>query len=281
MIVCADDFGLREDIDQAILELCSLGKLSAVSCLVVLARCNSEAIGRLTAHPLGVDVGLHLCLTDEGLPPPLSASGRKSIRSSFTSLFRYASPGGLRSREVFQQVSAQYELFVQKSGRRPDHIDGHLHAHQLPAVRCALLDFVLSLPADRRPSIRNTYMPLSEIRRQGLPWMKAFPIGVYGARMRRDLVAAGLPTNDGFVGIYDFKRWRRYPCYLPKFADCLRRHGPNSILVVHPGMRENWRSQEYESLRTLSLPGTEPNRFQKGMEGGAIRQCVSAERPRQ
>jgi len=29
MILCADDFGLREDIDEAVIELCSLNKLSA------------------------------------------------------------------------------------------------------------------------------------------------------------------------------------------------------------------------------------------------------------
>src|SRR6267378_1483635 len=166
MIICADDFGLREDIDQAILELCSLGKLSAVSCMVVLARCNSEALGRLLACSSGVDVGLHLCLTAQGLPLPLSASGLKSKRPSFTLMLRCVSLGHLRSEEVFQQVSAQYELFVRKSGRRPDHIDGHLHAHQLPAVRRGLLDFVLSLSPDRRPYIRNTYMPVNEIRRQ-------------------------------------------------------------------------------------------------------------------
>src|SRR5207247_168311 len=114
MIICADDFGLREDIDQAILELCSLGRLSAVSCMVALARCDSEELGRLLACPPGVDVGLHLCLTDERLPLPLSASGLKSKQPSFTLMLQCASLGRLRSQEVFQRVSAQYELFVQK-----------------------------------------------------------------------------------------------------------------------------------------------------------------------
>src|SRR5438128_11992050 len=104
MIVCADDFGLREDIDQAILELCSRGKLRAVSCMVGLARCNSEALGRLLACPPGVDVGLHLRLTDEGLPLSLSASGLKSKQPSFTLLLRCALAGRLPTQDVFQQV---------------------------------------------------------------------------------------------------------------------------------------------------------------------------------
>ena len=68
------------------------------------------------------------------------------------------------------------------------------------------------------------------------------------------------PTNEGFAGIYDFKQWRKYPGYLPKFADCLRE--PNGILVVHPGLEENWRRQEFESLRDFAALDGRINRFQ-------------------
>ena len=74
MIICADDYGLREDIDRAILELCNRRRLTAVSCMVLFERCNAGALKRLLAHEGNVDIGLHLCLTDEGLPlslPPL------------------------------------------------------------------------------------------------------------------------------------------------------------------------------------------------------------------
>ena len=57
MIICADDYGLREDIDRAILGLCSLGKLSAVSCMVVLKRCDATALHGLLAHQATEIVG--------------------------------------------------------------------------------------------------------------------------------------------------------------------------------------------------------------------------------
>src|SRR5260221_6226051 len=62
MIVCADDFGLRDDINSAVLELCGLGKLSAVSCMVVLERCSLTAVKPLLVHQGRIDIGLHLCL---------------------------------------------------------------------------------------------------------------------------------------------------------------------------------------------------------------------------
>ena len=258
MIVCADDYGLREDIDRAILELCHLGKLSAVSCLVLFERCDSEVMKPLLAHQAKVDIGLHLCLTDEGLP--LSLLPPENKLPNFKSLLRRTMLPQVRSGNIRAQITAQYRLFAEKCGRRPDFIDGHLYVHQLPGVRRGLLDFVLSLRPERRPYLRNTGMPVHELHRRKLPWTKAGLIGAFGTRMKRALHAAGVPTNDGFAGIYDFKNWRRYPEYLPNFVDCLRH--PNGILVVHPGFNEDWRRQEFESLRDCAPLAERLNRFQ-------------------
>jgi hypothetical protein len=261
MIICADDFGLREDIDEAILELCGLGRLNAVSCMVQLARCDNGLMTRLLEHQSQVDIGLHLCLTDEGLPLSPATGVSISAHPSFGVLFRRALLGQLQAEQVSEQVSAQYELFFRKSGRKPDHIDGHLHAHQLPVVRRGLLDFVLSLPPESRPYIRNTHLSVSKIRRAGLPWIKAGLIGNLGGRMKKALVARQMPTNDKFAGIYDFADWRRYPELFPKFAACL--DGPNDILVVHPGRNESWRQTEFQTLREVQLPDAGLNRFQR------------------
>src|SRR6266536_4724549 len=79
MIVCADDYGLRDDINEAILELAGLRKLSAVSCLVALDRCGSGTMKKLLRHDAALDIGLHLCLTDEGLPLSASRAGPERI----------------------------------------------------------------------------------------------------------------------------------------------------------------------------------------------------------
>lgn len=271
MIICADDYGLREDIDEAILELCGARKLSAVSCMAALRRCDAAAMTRLLKHQSHVDVGLHLCLTDEGLPLSFSESTLSEQRS-FSVLLRRALLGQVRPQDVYRLVSIQYELFVQKSGRTPSHIDGHLHAHQLSSVRRGLLDFVLSLAPANRPYIRNTQLAIGEVRRRGLPWRKAALIGWFGARMKRSLRTAGVQTNEGFAGIYEFADWRRYPEYLPKFAASL--HDANGILVVHPGLKEEWRKQECAALRAASL-GAIVNRFQLQIE--ADRPGLSAE----
>ena len=250
MIICADDYGLSEDVDRAILELCGLGRLSAVSCMVALERCTASELKKLLAHQTAVDVGLHLCFADETLPnfPAYGPYLRRSLL------------GRISAREIFSQVASQYEQFLQKCGRRPDYLDGHLHAHQLPGIREGVIEFVLSLPVNARPYLRNTREPLGNIWRENLPWLKTAFIGAFGKRMLTQLHAAGLPTNDGFAGIYDFHDWAKYPDYFPRFVRCLGER--NGILVVHPGGKEDWRRQEFETLRTFPFAPGAVRRFQ-------------------
>jgi hypothetical protein len=257
MIICADDYGLREDIDRAILELCSLEKLSAVSCMVTLARFDGELAMPLLEHQNRIDIGLHFCLTDEGLP----LSSPESESFTFGNLIWRSFSNQLNPAVVFRQVANQYELFLRKFGRPPDHIDGHLHVHQLPPVRSGLVEFILTLPPDSRPYIRNTAASLGGIRSAGLPWMKAGIIGALGGRMKRVLEEAKISTNSGFTGIYDFQDWPMYSSYFEKFAGCLS--DPDGMLVVHPGMDEDWRRSEYETLRQRAFSGFSLNRFRK------------------
>ena len=167
--------------------------------------------------------------------------------------------GRIDSQHITALLSAQYNLFVEKAGRIPDYIDGHLHVHQLPGVREGILNFVRSLPESRRPYVRNTYLELKKVRKWRLPFFKAVAIGAFGSRMRRQLRSSGIPTNDGFAGIYDFRKWQLYDTYLPRFVGALSQ--PNSMLVVHPGTREAWRRQEYTLLKEFPFPGGTPNRF--------------------
>jgi hypothetical protein len=262
MIVCADDYGLSDGINEAILELCHRGKLTAVSCMVALERCDAQTMARLRELKSKVDIGLHLCFTDVGLPlsrcstwpggqPPQLPSFLKLVARSFL---------GVGGEHLAWTVGAQYELFIQKCGARPHFIDGHLYAHQLPPVADALEAFVLNLPAESRPYIRNTDLSWAELRSRRLPWLKAAFIGRAGRRMRRRLRKADIPTNQGFAGIYDFKRFRRYPSYLLRFVECL----PNStgILVVHPGHGEDWREQELAALQEFVFAPGKLNRFE-------------------
>ncbi len=260
MILCADDYGLNDDIGRAILRLCECGKLTAVSCMTNFEACSPDALAGLRAHGARLDIGVHLCLTEEvGWGRGNEPGARCGRQPSFKGLLWAALIHRVDRDAVAREIRSQYEMFVSKCGRRPDYLDGHLHVHQFPAVREALIDFVLSLPRDGRPYVRNTAMSLRALRCHGLPWLKAAFISAFGARMVRKLKRAGIPTNDGFAGIYNFSKHLNYAEYLPKFVECLA--VPDGMLVVHPGEREDWRRSEYRALAQFNFrPGT-LNRF--------------------
>ena len=259
MVICADDYGLSEDIDQAILELCQARRLSAVSCMTLLERCNSGSIARLIWLVQSVDIGLHLCFSHEQQPLSGDARFGSGKFPTYSQLLRQALFRRLNPREVANEIARQYQLFLDKSGRRPDFIDGHLHTHQLPGIREALVNFVLKLPPVERPYIRNTRMNMRNLRMNKLPRFKAGLIGWFGSRMARQLREAGLASNAGFAGVYDFKMSSNYPWYFPGFMQCLRE--PSGILVVHPGHNEAWRRQEFTVLQTYPFLSNQPNRF--------------------
>jgi len=257
MILCADDYGLSEDIDRAILQLCDCGKLTSVSCMAAEERCSPEVMGKLRAREAQLDLGLHLYLAGECRPHPAPGGLQ---RPSFKGLLWAALTQRVEPEEVERQIRSQYETFLSKCGRRPDYLDGHLHVHQFPRVRDALKDFALHLPAGERPYVRNTAMSLNALHRRGLPWTKALFIGLFGARMRTLLRRAGIRTNDGFAGIYNFTKSQRYCDFLENFVGCLA--APNGILVVHPGEVEEWRRNEYSALLKFNFAPGSLNRFQ-------------------
>jgi hypothetical protein len=239
MIICADDFGLSPGANQAIIELAGLGRVTAVSVMAAL-----DGVDRATLAPLlelgdKIDVGLHLILAGEDAPsaiPPLP---------TFKGFMAKCWLGLYKEEEALRLIEAQYRRFVLKAGRTPDFIDGHLHVHQFPAVREALARFVAALPPPK-PYVRNTYLPMGQISRQGVSPMKTWFISLPGAGMKRILERAGAPTNEGFTGIYDFADYRNYPDYLDRFTAAVA--SPSTIMMCHPGVEGTWRRAEYEAI---------------------------------
>ncbi len=226
--------------------------------MVAFERCDAALCHSLRRYEANIDLGLHLCLTDEGLKREATlAPASRNLRFL---LNRVLLPGA-SSADIAREISLQFGLFAEKFGRLPDYIDGHLHVHQLPGIRSGLLEFIATLPAAERPYVRNTSSRTGQLISVGLPWGKAKLIGHFGTAMKNLLAAADIPTNSGFYGIYDFAKSPKFPTYFPRFVKLA--DDANSILVVHPGKDEAWRRQEWETLRRFKPEPGQINRFQR------------------
>jgi len=259
MIVCADDFGLSDDVNRATIELVEARRVSAVSCMAILKHCAAERLKPLLEHADHIDLGLHFTVTARflgGAPFEPSAPARSA---NFFSALKSCVLRTITPAQARKEIAAQYELFVERTGRLPDFIDGHLHVQQLPVLADALIQFVETIPADERPYVRNSYMPFAKIRAQGVSFWKSVSISSPGRRFRRRLEAGGLATNDGFAGVYDYRYWRRYREFLRLFTTHME--SPTGILVVHPGFAESWRRAELEALRLADFLTEAVRRF--------------------
>jgi predicted glycoside hydrolase/deacetylase ChbG (UPF0249 family) len=224
MMICMDDFGMTEDINRAAVELAQAGKVDAVSCMVNVRFFTADALAALGNR---VQVGLHITLAE--------------TPEDFRSLVKRAYRKQLDRNEISREVERQADCFEQIAGRRPDFIDGHLHVQQLPVIRDAVIEFILKRYADHPPRVRNAAIPLRQCS------LKSFFIAWPGRTLKRKLKRAGIPTNDGFGGIYDYRDFMRYPDHLERF---LRTVPDNGIIMVHPGLNEPWRRAEYDALRS-------------------------------
>lgn len=230
LTIIADDYGLSPGIGRGVRRLLDLGRLSGTSCMTVFPEWPDEG-GRLRDH-VDADVGLHLVLTDHaplGTVPGLAPDG---TLPDFPTLARRAFTGRLDTAGVLDELRRQVDAFVDVVGRPPSHLDGHHHVHQLPGLRDLVLALRATHPALARAWVRTSVerVPVAVGRRLGLG--RALSFAWAGTALRRALVAAGVPTNDGFSGVYGFDERGDHGARFDRFLRGVR---PGTLLCCHPG----------------------------------------------
>jgi predicted glycoside hydrolase/deacetylase ChbG (UPF0249 family) len=130
LIVNADDWGYDRKTTDRTLECVRCGSVSSVSAMVFMK--DSER-GAALAQEFGVDVGLHLNLTErfsaDGISTQLVAHQGRISR--FLRKHRYAQLmfHPVLTRSFQYVVAAQCEEFSRLYGKPPARVDGHHHMH--------------------------------------------------------------------------------------------------------------------------------------------------------
>lgn len=230
IILCADDYGQKEAVSQAIVRLLELGRLSAVSCMVTRPDWPMHW-QKLEPYRQQLDVGLHFNLTD-GVP--LSEALRRS--HGFMPLKRLLGFALLRRLDrtaIAAELTAQLEVFRAATGQWPDFIDGHQHIHHFPGIRDALFEVYARLLSGTGCYIRCVYDPRAFNPFASPAPFKRLVLALSGAAtFRRRLREQGIPHNPSFSGIYPFGRAQVYGTFFPGF---LRAVGNGGLILCHPG----------------------------------------------
>jgi len=242
--ICADDYGIDAQIDQAILDLAGQGRLTGASVLVD-APISAEMADALSQS--SIDIGLHLNFTEV-----LGEMSQQQVMPLRTLILR--AHARLLSRAwVKQSIERQLERFETLFHRVPDYVDGHLHVHQLPVIAEQL---IASLSQRQLPGgfwIRDTRAGALA----GSPWSERFKSWVIGhlgmSGLARRAQAAQLQTNRGFYGVYDFSAAHR--AFLIMMQQWLAQAQTGALIMTHPARQAvqgdpmaQARVQEYEGL---------------------------------
>jgi predicted glycoside hydrolase/deacetylase ChbG (UPF0249 family) len=213
VVLCADDFGMELSVNEGILRLAAMGRVTAVTCMVDMpawregARALSGVAGR-------ADAGLHLDLGTRSAGQLLALAARGAL-------------GLVDPARVADRVSGQLDRFEAAMGAPPAFVDGHHHVHQLRPVREALLGVLRRRYGDRIPAVRSV-VPL---RPRGT---KAAIVAGLGARpLLRRLEAEGIAHNPDFAGVYDLSARSDFPGLLRGWLADLADRG---LVMCHPGL---------------------------------------------
>jgi predicted glycoside hydrolase/deacetylase ChbG (UPF0249 family) len=233
LLVIADDFGIGPETSRGILDLAARGVVTG-TVLLVNSPYAADAVRHWRRRAPDLDLGWHPCLT---LDPP--AAGAECVPSlvgpdgclwPLGQLLPRLLAGRVRPREIEVELDAQYDRFVELTGRPPAVVNSHQHVSLFPPVGRIL----------RRVLARCRPRPY--LRRVREPWgvLKDVP----GARLKRTLLSGlgrldawaqqrqGYPGNSWLAGITD-PPWIKDPDF---FSRWLRRVPGRVVeLACHPG----------------------------------------------
>jgi chitin disaccharide deacetylase len=226
----ADDYGISPAVNRAIRDLVARCRINATSVMVgtpSFSKAEADALADVADGRAAI--GLHFTLTAPFRP--LSAFRPAAADGSFLPLRQMLARGLSRmldGRAAAVEAEHQIEAFRGAFGRLPAFIDGHQHIHLLPQIGDALL------------AVMRARAPQAWVRQCGRtsPFLKrgsnakAHLLDVLSRRMRSRSLAAGVPTNPGFAGAYNFGHRLNYDAVFASFLDGLPDGG---LVMCHPG----------------------------------------------
>lgn len=259
VVLCADDFGLSKGVSEGIIDLVDMGRLSATSAMVNHRWWRTHG-PELKRFGPSLGVGLHLTLTSG---PPLGSMPALAPDGRFPALGRLlprALAGALPLDELRGEIERQLDAFEAVFGSPPAFVDGHQHVHVLPGVRRALLATLQRRGLNGRLWLRDPSDSVRPIVRRRRSAEKALLLRFFAVGFRRQAIAAGFETNEGFSG---FSAFSARTSVEGEFQRFFLRLGRRPVVMCHPGYvdAELARIDPVVGTRSLELMYLSSERF--------------------
>jgi predicted glycoside hydrolase/deacetylase ChbG (UPF0249 family) len=256
IVLCADDYAIAPGVSRAIRELAAGRRISATSCMTVMPSWPEEG-RRLGAMAAGIDVGVHVTLTDHRPLARMPVIAPQARLPPFGVLLRRAYRGAVDRGEIRAEIERQIDAFESVMGRRPDFLDGHHHAHQLPVIREIVAEVFRARVGGRRAYVRTCAESWGTIVRRRVSVGRAAAFSIPGRALRRVLDRHGVPSNHGYAGAYDFSSRVPYETLFRRMLTSVR---DGTLINCHPGFVD----EDLGARDTLTAPRETEYRFFSG-----------------
>jgi chitin disaccharide deacetylase len=232
--ICADDFGITQKVNKAIINLIEEKRITEVSCMVLAQDFKNDA-KELAKYKDKIGIGIHLTLTDFKPITKISSLIKKDKLLSIKNLLVKSIFRNYSKDEIFNEINFQLNEFEKIMGFKPNFVDGHHHVQQLPMIRNILIQILKKRYPNDLPWVRNTYENFFKILRRNVSILKAISLSVAGSKLKKLNKINSIRTNDGFSGVYNFSEKARYDYLFESFISFIK---DNHLLMVHPGISD-------------------------------------------
>ena len=230
LIVSADDFALTSGVNKGIIKAFGEGIVTSASILAT-GKAFDEAV-RLAQENKGLDIGVHLCLTEE--LPVLAASKIPTLigrNGYFFPDWRHVISRLVFGKIDLAEVEAELEAQIKKvidTGIVPTHIDSHQHIHLLPAIS----KIVIALANKYR--IKSIRCPAEDVLANHISLtlsLKKMLLLIPLCRAKKEITRHGLKYADYFFGLGSSGKLdtRSLEAYLKNLKSGI------TEIVCHPG----------------------------------------------
>jgi hopanoid biosynthesis associated protein HpnK len=189
IVITGDDFGISQEVNNAIEEYHRAGALHQASLMIAEDHVD-HAIEIARRNP-ELRVGLHLTLCDGRATAPsvLTDLNGRFVTSPTAAGLRYTFDRQLRE-PLRQEIRRQFQRFA-ALGLPPTYWDGHTHLHLHPLV------FNLALPIAREFGFKSTRL----VREPGPPGLIPWIFQRLSASAARELDRAGITYANRVFGL--------------------------------------------------------------------------------
>jgi hopanoid biosynthesis associated protein HpnK len=248
VIINADDFGLHEAVNKAVIHAHRHGVVTSASIMACGTAFEDAVMRGRTCPDLGI--GVHLTLVEERPVAPVDqvttlVNKEGFMPRSYTAFARRWLSRQISLRDVVRELEAQVNRVLQ-AGIVPSHFDSHQHVHCLPGMWRTILNLA------RKYHVPYVRLPrFDSLRADATVAQSAVRAGVNVLAWLRRRASVAEVRHADHVGGFAFSGRMT----APRLLSILNHVGPGlTEIMVHPGLLDedlrrrylNWRGFSWE-----------------------------------